>query len=89
MLEPAVAFELGPTLHDKVRRIEFPILVSVALFLFTSGHTSLAPGKVVEMPKRIRGKDEIPNGEQEQVDNHLSEVGDLARGDGDKQTRKI
>ena len=50
--------------------------------------SSLAPREIIEMPKGVYREDKIPNGKGEEVNDHPTEIHDLARGDEDKESRE-
>lgn len=48
----------------------------------------LTPREVVKVPECISREDKVPDGERKEVDEHPADIGHLARGDNDQQTRK-
>lgn len=50
--------------------------------------TRLTPGEVVHVPVCVSGKHQIPNGDRKQINQHPTDICDLAGSDDDEDTRK-
>lgn len=48
----------------------------------------VAPAEVVEVPVRVGGEHQVPDGEREEVDEHPEDVGDAVGGDDDEEARE-
>lgn len=87
-LPAPLPLEFSPPLHDDMARIKLSLLITMIGLLITRNLSRLTPTKVIEMPECVGREDKVPNWQREEVDDHPSDVGDLARGDDDEQAWK-
>jgi hypothetical protein len=75
-IQSPLLFKLGPSLHGNLAAVKLSlILVATLLYpLLTRSLSCFTPAKVVKLPERVRGKDEIPNGQAEKIDKHPSYI---------------
>ena len=84
-------FEIAPAFHGDLGGIELS-LVGVAGFVGTTflarGFAGVTPGEVVEVPESVDGKDEVPDGQRQKIDQHPEDVRDVMSRDDDEDTWK-
>jgi hypothetical protein len=87
--ESALLLEVAPPLHRDLAAVELAVLV-VPAFVgacdCSCRLSSVAPTKVVEVPERVCGEDEVPNWQGEEIDQHPRYVDESMCGDDDKDT---
>jgi hypothetical protein len=88
----ALRLEISPSLHRDFAGVELSLATMTGLVrflgVFAGGLTRVSPGEVVEVPEGVDWKDEVPDGEREQVDQHPEDVGQAVGGDDDENSRQ-
>lgn len=85
--QPPLLLKVAPPLHGDLTAVEFAVALVAAFAraaLLARRLPRVAPAEVVEVPVGVRGQDEVPDGEGEEVDEHPEDVGDAVGGDDDE-----
>ena len=86
--DPPVALKFGPSLHRDLAAVKLTLIFDACLLRLLSRRLSrIAPREVVKLPERVRGQDEVPNRERQEVDEHPYDIGPAVSRDDDENGR--
>ena len=79
--------KVSPPFHGDLAAVELAFVFVAGLLDLLAGRLSrVTPAKVVELPVRVRWKDEIPYGQGNEVDQHPGDVGPAVRSQYNKHS---
>ena len=79
--QPPLLLELAPSFHGDLAGIELSFVFDACFLGFLAGGLArVAPGEIVEFPECVGWKDEVPDWEGDEVDQHPDYVGPAVGG---------